>query len=439
MTPKFIRQRALVEAVIIGIDDTDSKEGMCTTYLAAVLMEKLKKYGVVGSPLLIRLNPNIIYKTRGNAAIAIPLKLNNDKDAEEVKKLVIETVQNMAVLSDENTNPGMVFIEENNDEMRSELSCFSLRAVQNVLEICEAKELLERFEISHKGFKNERGLIGALAAAGFALNGLPDFTHELIAYREEKRRGTLREINEESVFNADASTYPETWDTIDYENKRIVFAPHSPDPILFGVRGKNEEVIKRAFSMIKSEPVERYVVYKTNQNTDMHLIRAKINEVKDCRSYVLKGCVSKLPRTIEGGHVIFELSENGSSIECAAFEPTKGFRNVVRELRIGDEVEVYGSVKNKTLNIEKIKIRALSSHEYRNPLCCNKRMKSMGKEQGYRCEKCGAVKKEKVLETLQRNIKHGFYEVPPSARRHLAKPLVRFQEIWEASSCAHLR
>lgn len=424
--------------MIIGIDDTDSREGMCTTYIAAVLIEKLKKYGMIKEyPLLIRLNPNIIYKTRGNAALAIQLELKNNTGAEKVKGLVIETVKDMAVLSDENTNPGVVFIDDTTEKMRIELAQFSMRAVQDLLEIHEAKELLKRHEISHKGFKSGRGLIGALAAAGFALSGLPDFTYELIAYREKERWGAPREISEDSVWAADAATHPDTWDTVDYENKRIVFAPHSPDPILFGIRGKSERALRNAFSMIKSEPVERYVVYKTNQNTDMHLIPAKIGEVQDDRSYILEGTVSRHPKSIEGGHVFFTLAENGASLECAAFEPTKGFRNIIRQLRAGDRVAVYGSVKGKTLNMEKINITALNNHVYRNPLCCGKRMKSMGVGQGYRCEKCGAVKKEQETETVSRSISPGFYEAPPCARRHLSKPLIRFQEPGAASSCAH--
>ncbi len=424
--------------MIIGLDDTDSKEGMCTTYLAAVLIGKLEKYGTIKEyPHLIRLNPNIIYKTRGNAALAIPLLLRDGKDAENVKKLVIGTVEKMAIFSDENTNPGIVFIEEASEEMQNELARFSMRAVKDVLEIREAKEVLLRHGISYRGFKNERGLIGALAASGFCICGLPDFTYELIAYREIKRCGTPREINEDSVWAADAATYPDTWDTVDYKNKRIVFAPHSPDPILFGIRGNCETAVRNAFSMIKSEPVERYVVYKTNQNTDMHLINAKISEVQNDRSYILDGKVTILPKTIEGGHVIFSVSENGAALECAAFEPTKGFRNVIRQLHIGDDVTVYGSIKDRTLNVEKICIQTLNLHEYRNPFCCGKRMKSMGKGQGYRCEKCGAVNKEKVIETLKRNISPGFYEVPPSARRHLAKPLVRAHTTGAASSCAH--
>jgi len=417
------------EKMIIGIDDTDSKDGMCTTYLAAVLIEKLKGFGAIkGHPLLVRLNPNIKYKTRGNAAIAIPVELFEPSDAEKVKELVIGTVKEMAVFSEGNTNPGVVFIEAPTSEMQEALSEFSLRAVQDVLEIREAEELLERFDISHAGFKNKRGLIGALAAAGFAISGLTDFTFEIIAYRKKENWGTPRVIEEDSVWEA-AST-PDTWDTADFENKRIVFAPHSPDPILFGIRGKSENAVRQAFSLIRSEPIERYVIYKTNQNTDMHLIPAKINEVRDDRSYILEGRVSRPPGTREGGHVFFELSDNDAVIDCAAFEPTKGFRNIIRQLRTGDEVTVFGSVKNRTLNLEKIKVRSLVKDVPRNPVCCGKRMKSAGKGQGYRCEKCGGMSKEQVIETVLRKISPGFYEVPPCARRHLAKPIIRFYQLY---------
>lgn len=421
--------------MIVGLDDTDSKDGMCTTYLAAVLIEKLKAHGTLrGYPMLIRLNPNIKYKTRGNAALAFNIGLNNNGDAGEVRRLIVSAVEEMAVFSDENTNPGVVFIERTTPRMQDDLSLFSMRAVQDVLEINEAMELLEVHGIDYRGYKNKRGLIGALAAAGFALCGLPDSTFELIAYREKKRWGTPRRVNEESVWEA-AST-PGTWDTVDYENERIVFAPHSPDPILFGIRGESESAVRSAFSKVKSEPVERHIVYMTNQNTDMHLIPALISEVRNCRSYILNGHVSKLPRTIEGGHVIFEISDGKAALECAAFEPTKGFRGIIRQLRTGDGVTVCGSVKDDTLNLEKIRIISLNEIALRNPLCCGKRMKSMGSGQGYRCEKCGAKKRETVTEFVKRALSPGFYEVPPSARRHLAKPLVRARTIGAAPSCA---
>ena len=59
----------------IGIDDTDSPAGMCTTYLGAVLADRLSDAGmVVTGSLLVRLNPNVIHKTRGNAAICLDLQ-----------------------------------------------------------------------------------------------------------------------------------------------------------------------------------------------------------------------------------------------------------------------------------------------------------------------------------------------------------------------------
>src|SRR6266568_4191628 len=56
----------------IGVDDTDSLEGMCTTFLATELVRDLTEdYDLIGYPRLVRLNPNIPWKTRGNGAICL--------------------------------------------------------------------------------------------------------------------------------------------------------------------------------------------------------------------------------------------------------------------------------------------------------------------------------------------------------------------------------
>ena len=55
----------------IGIDDTDNRSGGCTTHLAFKVTEQiLRKTNAcfIDYPLLIRLNPNVPWKTRGNAA-----------------------------------------------------------------------------------------------------------------------------------------------------------------------------------------------------------------------------------------------------------------------------------------------------------------------------------------------------------------------------------
>src|SRR5438128_8584474 len=56
----------------IGVDDTDSLRGMCTTFLATELVRELtQEYDLIGYPRLVRLNPNIPWKTRGNGAICL--------------------------------------------------------------------------------------------------------------------------------------------------------------------------------------------------------------------------------------------------------------------------------------------------------------------------------------------------------------------------------
>ena len=97
-------------------------------------------------------------------------------------------------------------------------------------------------------------------------------------------------------------------------------------------------------------------------------------------------------------HVIFKIKDETAEADCAAYEPTGDLRKIARELIVGDSVEVYGAVhkatttKPLTINLEKIRIINLQEKvQLENPLCpnCGKRLKSMGKNQGFRCEKCG--------------------------------------------------
>jgi tRNA(Ile2)-agmatinylcytidine synthase len=406
--------------MFIGIDDTDSERGLCTTYLAAVLMDRLRSLGeVLSLPRLIRLNPCARFKTRGNAAIAFEFKTDH---TEEARDLALQTVLELSDLSGENTNPGLVVADRVTPQMRA----FYQRAVTEILQIAEARDLLEAEGIWHCGLKKGRGLIGALAAVGADLHH--DHTYELIVYRECQRWGTQRQIDAAFVWEADALTYPQTWDTVDYHNNRIVFAPHSKDPILFGIRGSDPEAIEQAFRKIRSEPWERRVLYITNQGTDAHIMEGEVSSVRDSQSYRLQGTVAKPPRVIEGGHLFFPLQNGTGELNCAAFEPTKNFRDVVKKLLPGDAVEVYGAVRDGTLNLEKMDVLRLAEHEALVvPLCpqCNRRMESAGKGQGYRCRRCKTKTEGRERVLMARDLETGLYEVPPCARRHLAKPLVR--------------
>ncbi|MCA1916177.1 MAG: tRNA(Ile2) 2-agmatinylcytidine synthetase, partial [Methanospirillum hungatei] len=87
---------------LIGLDDTDAPDGMCTTWLGAVLATLLEKSGMkVFSSRLVRLNPTIPYKTRGNAAISLCVR----GDPDYAFSIASDLVEKFAALSCENTHP----------------------------------------------------------------------------------------------------------------------------------------------------------------------------------------------------------------------------------------------------------------------------------------------------------------------------------------------
>ncbi len=420
--------RTMDNILHVGIDDTDSSEGMCTTYISAVVMDELKHCGfqLLGNPRLIRLNPFAPFKTRGNGAISFNLILKSGKEAEKAKKLILNHVENLSHLQHENTNPGVVF---HDGLITPELKAFSMKTVQQIVTIKDAQKLAVQVGAQFHEFKNGRGVIGALAAIGYPLK---DKTYELLAYRIPENYGKKRRIDYKSVLEMNQKTYPQTFDNLDEDENYIAIEPHTPCPILYGIRGETPEIVMEAHAIIKTcETIERIVVYVTNQHTDHHLIKIdNISQMDKCKSYIAQGIVKDSPNTIEGGHVIFTLKDDSGSIDCAAYEPTKGFRDLVKELKEGDFLKVYGGIGDKgSLNLEKIHVLELAKvYETQNPICkCGKRMKSARKNKGYKCINCGFKLRYGIKDLIEvkRNIKKGFYEVPPSARRHLSKPLIR--------------
>ena len=414
--------------VWVGIDDTDSKDGMCTTYLAKILMERIQGSGsrIIGLPRLIRLNPNIPFKTRGNGAVSFLVEIESLPALVDITN---ETVLEYAELDDENTDPGVVFVDAQNDELMDVLYMFSIRAIRDVVSIDEALFLIGKHLIPHLKYKKGRGLIGALASVGAECR---DTTIELLAYRKSERSDRKREINPDSFFLADLLTYPGTFDTVDWGNDHAVSIPNSPDPVLFGLRGDDISAVMKAYEVVETEEIDMYQVFVTNQATDMHLYSEdEIQELMENRSYTVSGEVVEEPFEIEGGHVFFSIFTRFGEVKCAAFEPTKQFRDVIRKLRKGDRVIVFGSFKDETINLEKIKIEMLAEiYKELNPLCwkCGKRMESEGKGKGFRCRKCKTKAKSRIKVRVKRNIEPGYYEVPPCARRHLSKPLIRMKD-----------
>jgi tRNA(Ile2)-agmatinylcytidine synthase len=420
----------------IGLDDTDSTRKGCTTYVAALLVEKLQKIGAkfIDYPNLVRLNPNVPWKTRGNGALCLRIKYDMN-DEEKIEEAAIGTVEENGDLEFKGTDPGIVFFKKS--RIPKEVKIFAKNAITGIVTLKEALRLIKKFEAEAVGFKNGRGIIGSLAAVGETLQG--DHTYEVLAYRVPENYGLKRRVDEASIFEMDTETAPHTFNNVDTEKDRVIITPRGPDPILFGIRGETSEIVRKAFEMVKPlEPLERWIIFRTNQGTDAHLKQVeKLDQIKPHNPVVARGTVSTNPRMIPRRHVFFSIKDKSGQVECAAYEPTGALRKVAMKLVAGDYVEVYGSARKPhrniplTLNLEKIRLLKLAPKiAYQNPICpeCGKRLKSMGKEKGFRCDKCGSryPDAEKVEVKLERGVRRGLYITSTRSQRHLTKPYQRY-------------
>ncbi|MEM2103057.1 MAG: tRNA(Ile)(2)-agmatinylcytidine synthase [Candidatus Bathyarchaeia archaeon] len=420
----------------IGIDDTDSPRKGCTTYVAALLVEKLGRLNAkfFDYPNLVRLNPNVPWKTRGNGALCLRIECKKEL-VEKIKEIVIETVEENSDFEYGGTDPGVVFLERKT--VPKEIKTFAKNTIQGIVKPSDALCLIRKFGAEAVGYKTGRGIVGALAAIGETLP--KDHTYELIAYRCPENRGKLRLVNADSVKRMNAKTAPLTFNNIDPETGRILITPRGPDPILFGIRGETPEAVKQAFRLVRvDEPTERWVIFRTNHGTDAHL--RKIRSLGDVQPYhpiIVKGTVADAPKNVPRRHVIFSIQDSIAKVDCAAYEPTGTLRKTASQLIPGDVVEVYGGVRPAskmhpiTVNLEKFRvIRLAPKIILHNPKCpkCGKTLSSMGKAQGYRCERCG-YKSNRLTKTQtreKRTLQKGLYVTSPHSQRHLTKPFSRY-------------
>jgi len=419
----------------IGLDDTDSPRRGCTTYVGALLVEKLEALGCkfVDYPNLIRLNPNVPWKTRGNGAVCLRVSCENSS-VNRVRETVLHTVTMNSDLEYAKTDPAVVFLE---GPVPEELTNFSRKVLGDIVTVEEAKVAADESGADVCLIKGDRGMIGALAAIGETLRG--DFTYEIIAYRTPVNRGTPRKVRRESIMRMDEETAPLTFNNYDPRKGRILITPRGPDPILYGVRGETPEIVVKAHGIIVSdEEIERWVVFRCNHGTDAHLKRVgHTSDVRPHRPIIVSGAVSSIPKTIPGGHVIFTLTDQTGFVDCAGYEPTGDFREAVRRLIPGDVIEAFGGVREAssknpiTINLEKIRILKLADKtRYLNPLCnvCGKRTESSGRNQGFRCPKCSRTfpLDARIPKFEQRDLEERLYIPPPRAHRHLTKPYSRY-------------
>ncbi|MDH3678067.1 MAG: tRNA(Ile)(2)-agmatinylcytidine synthase [Nitrosopumilus sp.] len=416
----------------IGFDDTDSPKGMCTTFLAYKIVDYLKKQDseFLDFPRLIRFNPNIPWKTRGNGAVSLKIRTKNpSKIKNKIKNFVsrYSDTQNGA-------NPGLVFYE--NKIIPSYFTEFSELALWQLINRNEAKKFAQKndLEIFYKG--NGQGLIGAIGAIGYQFY---DYTLELLSYRRPSKFGKERKISSESVKTMQQKTFPYTFNSFDSKKSRVLITPHGPDPVFYGIRGEKVDSLLSATKILETdEKLAGHMIFKSNQGTDDHLKNTFTKStMKPYSSGIITGTLSYTPKIKKGGHVFFSIKCNGDELQCAVYKPT-GLSSIALALIPGDTIRVGGGIRKaskihpRILNLEFIDIIDLKRNIVKsNPLCkkCNKKMKSKGQNQGYQCIKCGKVSKNKIVLEIPRKIKQQLYIPDVSAHRHLSRPLTRLGKI----------
>jgi tRNA(Ile2)-agmatinylcytidine synthase len=436
-----------VAASLLAFDDTDSPEGMCTTYLAPLLLRELNGYDLLGPPRLVRLNPNIPWKTRGNAAVCLSIghgvgkgavcgqvagkqvlwyRRGRPADPGPLLEAAAHVLERVSKFECDNTNPGIAV------SIRRPGPGFYWRAVRGVVPIRDAELELRTVGAVWRKYKSGRGIVGATAAMSWRPR---DRTWEVIAYRRPSRFGKPREIDPESVITMDRATR-RTFNNYDYENGHVAITPGSPCPILFGIRGDSRAELLRARTMIRGEMHDTWLLFMTNQGTEDHVAAKRIGSLAPRDSARVKATVSSAPTTIQGGHVILPISD-GDGIDAAFYEPSRRFREVARGLLPGDRLTVIGSVRDspRSLNVEKICVESLVKdlRKERNPVCdrCHKSMHSSGRGKGFVCKKCGAkASADKArFRAKPRMVRLGWHEPPVASRRHLHKPIRRMSRV----------
>ena len=416
----------------IGFDDTDSPKGMCTTFLAYKIVDLLKKEKTefLDFPRLIRFNPNIPWKTRGNGAVSIKIKTSNPpKVKNKIKNLVSKYSD-----TKNGANPGLVFFQ--NDSIPSELTNFSNLALWQLINRNKAKKFAEKNGLDFYYQGNGQGLVGAIGAIGYDFQ---DHTLELLSYRKKSKFGKERKISADSVKTMQEKTSPSTFNSYDAKKGRVLITPHGPDPVFYGIRGENVDSLLYATKLLKSdEKLDGFMIFKSNQGTGDHLKNElSFENMKPYSSGKISGIVSNTPKIAKGGHVFFRILSKNHQFWCAVYKPT-GIASIASNLIKGDRISVGGGVRkasknfSRIINLEFIQILYLEKNLSKsNPLCkiCNKKMKSKGQNQGFQCIRCGKRASKKQTVETPRKIKKRLYIPEISAHRHLTRPLQRIGTI----------
>ena len=425
----------LVE-VHIGFDGIDTPVGGCTTHFTyRFVKELILTYGQYvrfkDYPNLIRLNPSIPHKTRGNGSTALRLLIPRDATNEVFEQAINSITRYLRYYCRyEHNSWGLALLIGKPPKVLRDLY---LKALTDYVHKDYVLRVISTIGDSLLVPKNYRpGLVGALAAIGADLSS--DCTYELLVYRL-RRDEPLRSIDPHSVRIADEYLSEWVFSNYDYSIDKPLVTPHGPDPVLLGIRGEDPKYLIKFLSMVRIyEPIEGFMIFRTNQGTDAHYVVRPISDVRPYQTCCTYGYVSNV-KVLRGGDVLIRIVSNDHYLWAVIFRES-GLTNIARSLISGDYVFICGSSKywlglGTVVHVEKFSIiKARPIVRKLNPKCprCGKRLKSAGRGKGWKCPRCGfkVLRASYEVITIDRSYLEGHYVPTESKLKHLTKPLRRY-------------
>ena len=312
----------------IAVDDTDSMRGNCTTFLATEIIRELyTDFDLIGNPRLVRLNPAVPWKTRGNGSLILKFGkgvgkktrigivdgkdifcFENGVDISYEKKDIIDRIKPLIEkFHESDADPGLIVSDVRPSPEYYEHGLFTIMSVSDVV------DELDRIGAETFTIGNGRGLIGSTCGLAWIPR---DFTYELLTYRIPDKWGTPRHVDSKSIMMMDHQ-YPSTFNSWEDRTNKVAMVPATPCPVLYGLRGDLMDDLIPAFESIESEEIYRWVIFLTNQGTDDHIIR-EYESLRPNASYLVKGVVRECARHIRGGHVFMDMDTEYGVITCGA-------------------------------------------------------------------------------------------------------------------------
>ncbi len=391
----------------LGLDDTDSLDGGCTTAVFQELLNGLPESTTVGVPRLVRLWPFAQRRTRGNAAVGVEVHsddvpgLLDHLDTWWTHRIapLAGTVSPSDISAREQSpaSPGMVWFDH-----KPPSEAYTSAVMQEVR--------LDELPLPRRAWGGH-GRIGATAAVAWP--GLV-CTWEAISWRLTDVDGP-RNVDNAAISTIDS--WPEIVFSRDPRRGTSLIAPRGRSPVLFGVRATTRLAAERACELLveseATEAVQGWTVFQTNQASGDHLGEDWHLTVKE----LVVDPDRKHASVFTDGPLVLSYAEGGPVNALA------------RWLKPGDVILVAGLVDPEgAVHAERLKLVSWVPRKRLRPLCpqCHVRMKSMGAGQGVRCPKCKRREGDDWVEVLGTPPFTTWVEPPIDARRHLARPL-----LWE--------